>query len=67
MADLVQIIDIIDDTFKMISEFTEITKFVIAKDPKALDNPLVEQIIKTHLGESMYDKIQKIYHNIIGT
>jgi hypothetical protein len=67
MADLAQIIDIIDNNSQMISEITGITKSVIAKDPKALDNALFENVIKNHFGESMYDKIKKIYHDIIGT
>lgn len=67
MDNLTQIIDMIDNNSKNISEVTGITKNILAKDPSALDNAFAENIIKNHFGESMYDKIQKIYHDIIGT
>jgi hypothetical protein len=64
---LVQIIDKLEKNSKVVSEVTTITKEILAKNPRALENNLAEQVIKSHLGESMYDKIQKIYQNIIGT
>jgi hypothetical protein len=64
---LVKIINVIDNNSKMVGEVTNITKGILAKDPKALDSELVEHVIKNHFGESMYDKIQKIYQELIGT
>jgi hypothetical protein len=67
VEDLTKIIDTIDSNSKIVSEFTGIAKNILAKDPKALDHPLVEQIVKENLGESMYDRIKKIYNELIGT
>jgi len=64
---LVQIIDIIDTNSKLVSEVTGVAKNIIAKDPNALDNSFLEYVIKNHFGESMYDRIHKIYQDIIGT
>ena len=65
--DLAKLIDVIDINSKLISEVTGIAKNVISKDPNALSNNIVEFTIKSHFGESMYDRVQNIYHNIIGT
>jgi hypothetical protein len=64
---LAKIIDVIDLNSKLVSDITNVAKNVIAKDPKALDNSFLEFTIKSHFGESMYDKLQKIYQDIIGT
>jgi len=65
--DLTKIIEVIDVNSKVISDITNVAKNVIAKNPNALDDSFVEYSIKSHFGESMYNKIQKIYQNIIGT
>jgi len=66
IEDLVRIIDMINDKSKVVSEVTDVTKSVIAKDPDALNSKIVQYLVKGHLGEPMYDTIQKLYHNIIG-
>ena len=65
--DLTKIIEAIDVNSKVISDITNVAKNVIARNPNALDDSFVEYSIKSHFGESMYTKIQKIYQNIIGT
>ncbi|MGV8171791.1 MAG: hypothetical protein ACP5OA_03815 [Candidatus Woesearchaeota archaeon] len=65
IEDLVRIIDIIDNNSKVVNEITGITKGVIAKDPDALNNNLVEYLVKSHFGEPLYDTIKDLYHNIM--
>jgi len=65
IEDLVRIIDIIDNNSKVVNEITGITKDVIAKDPDALNNNLVEYLVKSHFGEPLYDTIKDLYHNIM--
>jgi hypothetical protein len=65
--DLVKLIDVIDSNSKIIGDVAGVAKNILAKDPNALDNSFLEFAIKSHLGESMYDRIHKIYQDIIGT
>jgi len=67
LDNLMQIIDKIDENSKLISELTSTAKNVLSKDPKALDNTILENAIKTNFGESMYDRLRKIYNDVIGT
>ena len=64
---LTNLIDVIDENSKLVSEATGIAKNILAKDPNALDNTILEHIIKSHFGESMYDRIRKTYNGLIGT
>jgi|GEM_PF-2729450 hypothetical protein len=65
--DLGRLVDIIDANSKFIGDISSVAKNVLAKNPDALDNTLVEDIIKNALGESVYDKIRKIYQEFVGT
>jgi len=65
--DLAKLIDVIDENAKLISNITTVAKNVIAKNPEALNNSILENVIKANLGESMYDKIRKTYQEFIGT
>ena len=62
-----RIIDIIDNNSKIVSEVTGITKGVIAKDPDALNTGLIEYLVKNHLGEPMYDTLQKLYKDYLSS
>ena len=64
--DLAHIIDIVDNNSRIVNEVTGITKSLLAKDPKALDGNLAEYLIKNHFGESTYEILHKIYHDIVG-
>jgi len=64
---VVQGIDLVDSNSKLVNEVTTIVKGVISKDPRALDDNIASYFIKNNLGESMYDKIRKVYHDIIGS
>ncbi|MGV8141688.1 MAG: hypothetical protein ACP5NW_04590 [Candidatus Woesearchaeota archaeon] len=63
--DLIHIIEDIDANLRLINEVTGITKNVLSMNPDALEHNLAEYMLKDNFGESMYDKIQRIYHDII--
>jgi hypothetical protein len=61
------LLDLIGDNSKFINDISGVAKSIMSKDPGALDGSVVEHIIKSNFGESMYDKIRKTYIEIIGT
>ena len=65
--DLARLIDIVDENAKVITDMTSLAKDVLAKNPQALDAPIIRDMIKANLGESVYDKIRKTYLGFIGT
>ncbi len=62
---IVKIIDIVDYRSKLVSEITTTAKEVLSKDPKAIDNNFAAYFLKNTFGESEYNKIRKIYLDII--
>ena len=67
MDDLTKLIEAIDENTKLVNNITSIAKNVIAKNPDALDNTLVQDIVTNSFGVSVYEKLRKSYQEFIGT
>jgi len=65
LENITRTIETVDNKNKKVLEITTIVKGVMAKDPNALDGNIAEYYCRGHFGDNMYDKIRKLYQEII--